>query len=130
MNNSDQDQAIEQTMGTLLRIGVIASALVVAMGGIVFLIQNGREPVDYQKFHQAAPELQTVGGTFHEALRFHGRALIQIGLWMLIATPIARVALSIFAFGKQRDWRYVAVTVFVLAVLLYSVVQGYADRAG
>ena len=46
-----------------------------------------------------------------------GRALIQLGLLLLIATPVARVAFSVFAFERQRDWTYVGITLFVLAVL-------------
>ena len=39
-----------------------------------------------------------------------GRALIQLGLLLLIATPVARVAFSVFAFERQRDWTYVGIT--------------------
>ncbi len=33
--------------------------------------------------------------------------IIQLGVLLLIATPVARVVLSIFAFAQQRDLRYV-----------------------
>ncbi len=56
----------------------------------------------------------------HEALALHGRGLIQFGLLLLIATPIARVAFSVVAFLHQRDWTYVAVTLIVLSLLFYS----------
>jgi uncharacterized membrane protein len=49
-----------------------------------------------------------------------GRGLIQLGLLFLIATPIARVALSIVGFALERDRMYVGFTVIVLLVLLYS----------
>jgi uncharacterized membrane protein len=43
-------------------------------------------------------------------------------LLLLIATPIARVAFSIAGFLIERDWLYVAFTVIVLVILLYSFV--------
>jgi uncharacterized membrane protein len=52
------------------------------------------------------------------------RAVIAVGLLALIATPIARVALSIAAFARWRDYLYVGLTTFVLALLLYSLIGG------
>ena len=46
------------------------------------------------------------------------------GLLLLIATPVARVALSLVAFVLQRDRLYVGITAFVLALLLASLVGG------
>jgi uncharacterized membrane protein len=54
-----------------------------------------------------------------------GRALIQLGLLLLIATPVCRVAFSIFAFARQRDWLYVLFPVLVLAGLLLGLFSGY-----
>jgi uncharacterized membrane protein len=48
---------------------------------------------------------------------------MQLGLLLLIATPIARVAFSIFAFALERDWLYVGLTTVVFAVLLFSILQ-------
>jgi uncharacterized membrane protein len=48
-------------------------------------------------------------------------ALIQLGLFLLIATPVARVILSVAAFAVERDRVYVAITTLVLAILLYSI---------
>ena len=47
--------------------------------------------------------------------------MIQLGLLALLGTPVARVAFSVVAFALQRDWLYVGVTLWVLAVLLWSV---------
>jgi len=55
-----------------------------------------------------------------------GRGIIQLGLLLLIATPVARVAFSIAAFAMQRDRLYVVVTLMVLAILLYSLTSGQA----
>ena len=49
---------------------------------------------------------------------------IQLGLLLLIATPILRVAVSTFDFLRERDWLYVTVTLIVLAVLIYGLMSG------
>jgi uncharacterized membrane protein len=48
------------------------------------------------------------------------RSIMQLGLLLLIATPIARVIFSVFAFAIEGDRMYVIFTLIVLTVLLYS----------
>jgi len=43
---------------------------------------------------------------------------------LLILTPVARVGFSVVAFVVERDRMYVAMTLVVLAVLLYSLLAG------
>jgi uncharacterized membrane protein len=70
-------------------------------------------------------DLLTLSGIVKDALAFRGRGLIQLGLLLLIATPIARVAFSVVAFVIQRGRPYVVVTLIVLAVLIYSLTGGH-----
>ena len=56
-------------------------------------------------------------GTSRNAL-----AIIQCGILMLIATPVARVAFSIFVFLEEHDFLYVAIAALVLLILLYSLI--------
>jgi len=65
-------------------------------------------------------DLRSVSGIVKDALAFRGRGLIQLGLLVLIATPVARVAFSVAAFAMQRDRLYVVVALIVLAVLMCS----------
>lgn len=65
--------------------------------------------------------LKTIDGIVHGALGGDGRYIAQLGLLVLIATPIARVIFSAIAFLRQRDFLYVLITLIVLSVLLYSV---------
>ncbi|MGA2697281.1 MAG: DUF1634 domain-containing protein, partial [Terriglobales bacterium] len=52
--------------------------------------------------------------------KLEGKGIIQLGLLILIATPVARVAFSIWGFAAERDRMYVTFTVIVLSILLYS----------
>jgi uncharacterized membrane protein len=121
------DQKVEVALGNLLRYGVLLSAIVTAIGGCVYLVRHGEEPVGdrYREFGEGTPsELRSPRGTIKEATEGRGRALVQLGLLLLIATPVARVAFSALAFARQRDFLYVGMTLFVFALLLFSLFHG------
>jgi uncharacterized membrane protein len=118
------DERVEQLVGNLLRGGVIVAAIVTALGGIVLLARHGGARADYHLFVGEPAALRSVGGVAGSALRLEPRGIVQLGLVLLIATPVARVLLSLVAFVLQRDRFYVAVTAVVLAILLFSLVFG------
>jgi uncharacterized membrane protein len=115
---------VEQVIGTLLRIGVLLAVLVALPGGALYLMRDGSSATDYGTFHGEPVDLRHVSGIVADAFRLHSRAIIQLGILLLIGTPIARVLFSLLAFGLQRDVTYVVVTLLVLAVLVYGVVGG------
>jgi uncharacterized membrane protein len=122
--NLRQDQRMDQIMAVLLRSGVLLAASLVFIGGIVYLSRHNLPAINYRVFQGEPEELRTVSGILREAGKFHARGLIQLGLLVLIATPVARVLFSVFAFLYERDWTYVAVTIIVLALLCYSLFGG------
>jgi len=113
-------------MGFLLRTGVILAAALVFVGGVLFLVRHPLPVTNYRVFQGEPQELRTVSGIIRNAFSWHGRGLIQLGVLVLIATPVARVIFSVFAFLYERDWTYVAVTLLVLGLLLYSLLGGHA----
>lgn len=114
------DEGIENAMGNLLRAGVLMAAFVVFLGAILYLVRHGHETVDYRIFHGEPADLRGMRGIARNSLTLRGRAIIQLGLLLLIATPVARVAFSILAFLKERDCLYVVFTLIVFSILLYS----------
>jgi uncharacterized membrane protein len=111
---------IERMFGNLLRAGVIIAAAVVLAGAVLLLAEEGAQTVGYGLF-RAEPEcLSSVPGILKSALSLQPRGIVQFGLLLLIATPVARVAFAAFAFGLRRDGVYVVITLIVLAVLLYG----------
>ncbi len=121
------DERLDQIIANLLRAGVSLSAAIVLMGGICYLTRHGKEPASYHSFQGTPEQYRTVSGIVAAAAQFDCRGVIQLGLLVLIATPIARVALSMVVFAMQRDWKYVVVTTIVLAVMLYGLVVGIAE---
>jgi uncharacterized membrane protein len=118
------DDQVEQIVGTLLRSGVIVAALVVLAGGILYLIRYGANPPDYRVFRGEPADLRSLSGIVTDTLSFRFHGIIQFGLLLLIATPVARVAFSVLAFTLQRDRTYATVTLIVFAVLMYSLIGG------
>lgn len=117
---SQADYQAEQMIGILLRTGVILAATIVLVGGAIFLVRYGSTVPQYRVFHGEPSELTHVVSIFRQLRGIHSRAIVQLGLLVLIATPVARVAFSVWAFARQRDWMYVVVTLIVLGLLLFS----------
>ena len=80
--------AMDRIMAILLRSGVLIAATLVLIGGIIFLSRHS-QLTDYKTFQSEPAELRTIPGIFQFARQGHGRGLIQLGLLLLIATPVA-----------------------------------------
>lgn len=118
------DRQTEELIGRLLQVGVTLAAAVVLFGGAVYLARHGSSKPQYHVFAGQRAELRSVSGIVRQTLEFRGTAIIQLGILLLIATPVARVAFSVAAFAFERDWPYVGVTLLVLSILVYSFVSG------
>lgn len=120
------DEQVEQVVGNLLRVGVILSSLIVLTGGILYLWQDGSRPARQEIQGPGDREsVRRVGDVLREAWHLQSEALIELGLLLLIATPIARVVFSVVAFAGQRDFTYVLITLLVLVILIYSLFSGH-----
>ena len=117
------DEHLDRVLGNLLRLGVLVSAVVVLAGGLLLLAREGLQP--HRSLEQFQEEPSGPGLIVQKAVALDSRGLIMLGLLLLIATPVARVIFSVFAFALQRDYLYVLFTVVVLVVLLYSLFSGY-----
>ncbi len=117
------DQELDVSVAVVLRIGVTLSAAVVILGGVL-LGKHLFSPVpDYTHFHPGDPGLRSVTGIVQGAVHFTPKSVIQLGLLLLIATPVARVVLCLVGFARQRNILYVAVSTGVLLVLILSFVR-------
>lgn len=114
----------ERAIGTLLRTGLLCSAAIVLTGGVLLLVRHGAAAPSYRAFRGEPADLRQVSGIVHAACEGRGRGLIQLGLVLLIATPIARVAFAAVAFALERDRLYTAIALVVLAILVVSLGTG------
>ncbi|MCY6488864.1 DUF1634 domain-containing protein [Leptolyngbya sp. GGD] len=120
-----QEAKLELWISNLLRYGVQLSSLIVLVGGILYLIHHHAEPVDYRVFQGEPVIYRSPSGVVQALLEGHRRGIIQLGLLVLIATPILRVLLSLVTFLRWRDYTYAAITFLVLSGLIYSFVGAY-----
>jgi uncharacterized membrane protein len=116
------DQRVEVIIGNLLRTGVMVSAAIVLFGASIYLVRHGMASADYHVFQGEPNDLRTLHGIVARSIHFSGRGIIQLGLLLLIATPVARVAFAIYGFAAEGDRLYVGFTIIVFAVLLYSLI--------
>jgi uncharacterized membrane protein len=114
------DERFERWIAVLLRGGVLTAASIVLVGGTINLLHHGDVATAYHVFHGEPPAYTSGPNIVAAAARGNWLAVIQLGLLVLIATPVARVALAVGAFFAEKDWIYVGITVLVLAILLYS----------
>jgi len=85
---------LEKTIGTVLRVGVATSSLCLGAGLALSWLGVGEA----------------------------SRILMQVGVVVLLATPVARVVVSVIEYAQERDWVFVALTSVVLLELMASVV--------
>jgi uncharacterized membrane protein len=117
------DKDLDVSVAGMLRFGVTLAAVVVLAGGVLYLKHPWQPIPDYSHFHAGNESLRSIGGVFHGAFHLEPRHIIQLGLLLLIATPVARVVYCVIGFARQRNRLYVGVSATVLAVLLYSLTK-------
>jgi uncharacterized membrane protein len=134
MNNDDDsgndrgaldDEHLERLVSGALRVGLAAAGLLVLAGTLLMLARHGHAAADYRLFRGEPTDLQRPAGILRDAAALSARGIIQLGLLILIATPIARVAFAAVGFARQRDRLYFAIALAVLAALLWSLLRAH-----
>lgn len=115
---SFDDHRMEVLMGRLLQIGVLLASTVVLLGGVLYVRAHSGTPVNYRTFQREHANLRHPTQLLRLVATGDGAAIVQLGLLLLIATPIARVVFAVVGFAVERDRLYVAISLVVLAVLM------------
>lgn len=119
-----EEKRFDEMISVLLRTGVIVSSVIVLIGGIFYLAQSGMLKPVYKPFHREPHNLRSLADIARGVFTWNPRNWIQFGLLILVATPVARVALCVITFVKQRDRTYIVLTLIVLCVLVFGLI-GY-----
>ena len=101
-------------MGRLLQVGVLLASFVMLAGGILYVRAHHAGIPDYRVFKSEPQALRHVSGVLEGVVAGRSAAIIQLAVLLLIATPVARVAFALIAFGIERDKLYIAVSGVVL----------------
>ncbi len=120
-----KDTDIQAVIGWILRAGVLASIAIVTFGGIIYLYRHGHTVIDYTVFKGVPGFVHTPAGIWHGIIDFRGRAIIQLGILVLIATPVIRVIVSGIGFLLEKDYLYTAISLLVLSIIVFSALSGH-----
>lgn len=130
---TDEFERVRRTellISHLLRTGVLASVAMVVFGTIVTFVHHPA----YVTSSGELDSLRNAQGGFPTTLpavisglaNFEGRAFVMAGLLLLIATPVMRVAVSVFAFVQLGDRTFTVITAAVLTLLIVALLLGKA----
>ena len=122
---------VELLISRVLRFGV-ATSLVIIVGGTLLSFAHHPNyvstPAELKRLTQPGAAFpHTVAEILGGAAKLRGQAIVAVGLLVLLATPVARVAVSIFAFVYQGDRVFVILTSIVLFLLLLSFILGRVE---
>ena len=108
---------MELIISRILQTGVLLSAAVIGLGVLLWAVRGGS---GYTPGHYPV----RLEATLRDAWALRPLAVVQLGLGILVLTPVVRVAASALLFWRERDWTYVAITAAVLAMLVASLALG------
>jgi uncharacterized membrane protein len=111
----DRGSIINDVSAWVLRVGVVMSVLVMLAGILVSFVHG---TVSLERVQTARFEYNP-GAIFHGVATLHGQSIIEVGIYLLVLTPVMRVFMSMILFVfAERDWVYGVITLGVLALTL------------
>ena len=113
---------MELWISRILLGGVVLSGTVILAGLLTFLVKGSADNLSLKDLVDQQHMAPDFGAIIRGIGSADGESLIQVGLLILILTPIVRVAMSLFFFARERDRIYVAITATVLLILLSGLI--------
>ena len=120
-----KDKDMQLLLGQVLRLGTVISISIVFIGGVYYMIRHGHGVADYHVFKGVPTFVSTPAGIIGGVLGLRGQAIIQLGIMLLIATPILRVVFSTIGFVLEKDYMYVGISLLVLLIIFTSLLSGH-----
>jgi uncharacterized membrane protein len=117
------DRRLESIIGQLLQAGVLFAAAIVLAGGVLYLAGHHADPAAYHTFVAGGANIRSLSGIVQAVAHGDSVAIMQMGLLLLILTPIARVVVAAVGFLLERDRLYTAVSLIVLVILVFSLIH-------
>lgn len=118
------DHDIDMSVSRMLLVGVTLAAGVVLIGGLLYVRHPWVAIPDYSHFSTGGATRTTIAGVVDGLVHLNPKSIIEFGLLLLIATPVARVVFCVIGFARQNDKLYVLISSVVLVILLYSLTKG------
>ena len=119
-----KDTQIQNSLARLMVVGTLIAAGIMLAGLIWYLASHvGLKPGDH--VFKGEPKyfenpISMVNRAMDVEEYGHRRSFVMIGAVLLLINPVLRVGFAALGFAAQRDKLYTAISLFVLAVLLFS----------
>lgn len=124
-DNRNTKNDMNTLIGNTLRIGVFTACIIALIGGIWYVVStSGSALPDYKVFSKGAESYTTFEGIFKSVFAMSAIGWVQLGVVVLMLTPVMRVILSLVDFSIQRDWLYVVITGIVLLIIVMNSLVG------
>lgn len=118
------DLDLNRSVGNLLRLGVILSVITSFVGFIKLYFEGFEMPKDYESL--GIPD-GTIWRSFFSSLgKLEGMGIIQLGILLLILTPLVRILFALVGYIKEKDYTYVVVSTIVLGIMVVSFLMGFS----
>lgn len=119
------DVDLNRSVGNLLRLGVVLS-VVTSLVGFVKLFTEGFKMPKYKMLKMGDSSEKVWGSFWNSLCKGEGMAIIQLGILLLILTPLVRIIFALIGYLKEKDYIYVVISLIVLAIMTVSFLTGYA----
>lgn len=126
-HNLKQEKDFQKLIGNLLRYGVWMSLAVALSGGVIYLTGHAQETVHYGTFTENDRSIfEVIADVLSGVSRADGVSIIFLGVLLLFLTPVLRMVLSLFSFIKEKDTKYVCITLLVMGIIGMSIALGFS----
>lgn len=115
-------ERLEAAIGRFMAISVYLSAAILLFGAILLFMQKGTQIVNYATYHSEPVVLDSMVNIFYRALHFSATSVIELGIILLVAAQIMRVALTTWLFVRLKDYWFVIFSAVILVLLLSSII--------
>lgn len=115
-------ERLEAAIGRFMAISVYLAAAILLLGAILLFVQKGTQLVNFATYHNEPIVLDSMVNIFYRALHFSALSIIEIGIIILVAAQIMRVALTTWLFLRLKDYWFVIFSAIILLLLLSSII--------
>lgn len=121
IDNHDATQVSKEDLntepiGAVLRIGSTISLIIMALS--LFWLALTPDGLHTTNFPYKLPDI------LFGLIQFHPQAYLVLGVLLLICVPVFRIIVSLFAFAKVRDYRFVIIGLITLTILCIAFLLG------
>ncbi|WP_312078883.1 DUF1634 domain-containing protein [Chryseobacterium sp.] len=126
MKKTFTDIDLNRSVGNLLRLGVILAVTTSIVGFVKLFLEGFKMPRKYTMLNMGTSSEKVWGHFWDTLCKGEGMAIIQLGILMLIFTPLMRIVFALIGYLKEKDYTYVIISSIVLAIMAISFFTGYA----